>query len=150
MSLAPLAYVLFQRVMRHDPGDADCIWRGRFVLSAGHSSLALYLELYLADYGLELEDLRQLRRWGSNTPAHPEHRHTPGIEITTGPLGQGLASAVGMAMAARRERGLFDPDALGGTSPFDHNIYVIASDGDIEEGVTSGGRRWPVANSWAT
>ena len=137
MSLAPLAYALFQRVMRHDPSDADWIGRDRFVLSAGHSSLTLYLQLFLAGYGLEVEDLERLRTWGSNTPAHPEHRHTPGIEITTGPLGQGLASAVGMAMAARRERGLFDPDAPAGTSPFDHQIYVIASDGDIEEGVTS-------------
>ncbi|HVL83288.1 MAG TPA: transketolase [Pseudonocardia sp.] len=137
MSLAPLAYTLFQRVMRHDPTDADWIGRDRFVLSAGHSSLTLYLQLFLAGYGLEVEDLKQLRRWGSRTPGHPEHRHTPGIEITTGPLGQGLASAVGMAMAARRERGLFDPDAAPGESPFDHQIYVIASDGDIQEGVTS-------------
>jgi transketolase len=137
MSLAPLAYTLFQRVMRHDPADADWIGRDRFVLSAGHSSLTLYIQLYLSGYGLELEDLRSLRTWGSRTPGHPEHRHTPGVEITTGPLGQGLASAVGMAMAARRERGLFDPDAAPGESPFDHQIYVIASDGDIEEGVTS-------------
>jgi transketolase len=137
MSLAPTAYALFQRVMRHDPKDADWIGRDRFVLSAGHSSLTLYIQLYLSGYGLELDDLKALRTWGSNTPGHPEHRHTPGVEITTGPLGQGLASAVGMAMAARRERGLFDPDAAPGQSPFDHNIWVIASDGDIEEGVTS-------------
>ncbi|MDQ3988128.1 MAG: transketolase, partial [Actinomycetota bacterium] len=137
MSLAPLAYTLFQRVMRHDPSDADWIGRDRFVLSCGHSSLTLYLQLYLCGYGLEMEDLAALRTWESKTPGHPEHRHTPGVEITTGPLGQGLASAVGMAMAARRERGLFDPDAATGESPFDHDIFVIASDGDIEEGVTS-------------
>jgi transketolase len=137
MSLAPLAYTLFQRVMRHDPADADWIGRDRFVLSAGHSSLTLYIQLFLAGYGLELDDLKALRTWGSKTPGHPEYRHTNGVEITTGPLGQGLASAVGMAMAARRERGLFDPDAAPGESPFDHDIFVIASDGDIEEGVTS-------------
>ncbi|MFD7657183.1 transketolase [Actinosynnema sp. NPDC059797] len=137
MSLAPLAYALFQRVMRHDPADGDWLGRDRFVLSAGHSSLTLYVQLFLNGYGLELDDLKALRTWGSKTPGHPEHRHTPGVEITTGPLGQGLASAVGMAMAARRERGLFDPDAPVGESPFDHHIFVIASDGDIEEGVTS-------------
>lgn len=137
MSLAPLAYTLFQRVMRHDPADADWIGRDRFVLSCGHSSLTLYVQLYLAGYGLELDDLESLRTWGSKTPGHPEHGHTRGVEITTGPLGQGLASAVGMAMAARRERGLFDPEAAPGESPFDHHIYVVASDGDIEEGVTS-------------
>ncbi|GLY51026.1 transketolase [Lentzea sp. NBRC 102530] len=137
MSLAPLAYTLFQRVMRHDPADADWIGRDRFVLSAGHSSLTLYIQLFLSGYGLELDDLKSLRKWGSKTPGHPEHGHTRGVEITTGPLGSGLASAVGMAMAARRERGLFDPSAAPGQSPFDHHIYVIASDGDIEEGVTS-------------
>jgi transketolase len=137
MALAPLAYSLFQRVMRHDPADADWIGRDRFVLSAGHSSLTLYIQLFLAGYGIELDDLKALRTWGSKTPGHPEHRHSPGVEITTGPLGQGFASAVGMAMGARRERGLFDPDAAPGESPFDHQIYVIASDGDIEEGVTS-------------
>ena len=137
MSLAPLAYSLFQRVMRHDPSDPDWIGRDRFVLSCGHSSLTLYLQLYFSGYGLELSDIEALRTWGSLTPGHPERGHTRGVEITTGPLGQGLASAVGMAMAARRERGLFDPDAAPGESPFDHHIYVIASDGDIEEGVTS-------------
>ncbi|MGW4483819.1 transketolase [Amycolatopsis sp. NPDC004368] len=137
MSLAPVAYALFQRVMRHDPADASWLGRDRFVLSAGHSSLTLYIQLFLSGYGLELEDLKSLRRWGSLTPGHPEYRHTKGVETTTGPLGQGLANAVGMAMAARRERGLFDPDAEPGKSPFDHHIYVIASDGDIEEGVTS-------------
>ena len=137
MSLAPLAYSLFQRVMRIDPSDTDWIGRDRFVLSCGHSSITLYIQLYLCGYGLELQDLKELRTWGSKTPGHPEHGHTRGVEITTGPLGQGLASAVGMAMAARRERGLFDPDAAQGESPFDHYIYVIASDGDIEEGVTS-------------
>ncbi|MBB1158644.1 MULTISPECIES: transketolase [Amycolatopsis] len=137
MSLAPVAYALFQRVLRHDPGDPEWIGRDRFVLSAGHSSLTLYIQLYLSGYGLELDDLKALRKWGSLTPGHPEYGHTKGVEITTGPLGQGLASAVGMAMAARRERGLFDPDAEPGTSVFDHHVYVIASDGDIEEGVTS-------------
>src|ERR1700682_2980580 len=137
MSLPPLAYTLFQRVMRHDPSDADWVGRDRLVLSCGHSSLTLYTQLYLAGYGLELDDLKALRTWGSKTPGHPEVGHTRGVEMTTGPLGQGLASAVGMAMAARRERGLFDPEPAGGESPFDHHIYVIASDGDIEEGVTS-------------
>ncbi len=137
MSLAPLAYTLFQHVMRHDPGDPGWQGRDRFVLSCGHSSLTLYLQLFLSGYGLELSDLEQLRTWGSQTPGHPEYGHTPGVEITTGPLGQGLGAGVGMAMAARRERGLFDPDAAPGESPFDHVVYVIASDGDIEEGVTS-------------
>jgi transketolase len=137
MSLAPLAYTLFQRAMRHDPNDVHWLGRDRFVLSCGHSSLTLYLQLYLGGFGLELSDIESLRTWGSKTPGHPEFRHTKGVEITTGPLGQGLASAVGFAMAARYERGLFDPDAAAGSSPFDHHIYVIASDGDIEEGVTS-------------
>ncbi|GAB2673956.1 transketolase [Gordonia jinhuaensis] len=137
MSLAPLAYTLFQRVMRHDPTDTTWLGRDRFILSCGHSSLTLYIQLYFGGFGLELEDLESLRTWGSKTPGHPEFRHTKGVEITTGPLGQGLASAVGMAMASRRERGLFDPDPAWGESPFDHYIYVIASDGDIEEGITS-------------
>ncbi|MFJ8096958.1 transketolase [Streptomyces griseofuscus] len=137
MSLAPLAYLLFQNVMRHDPEDDQWLGRDRFVLSCGHSSLTLYIQLYLAGYGLELSDLEAYRTWGSATPGHPEHRHTRGVEITTGPLGQGLASAVGMAMSARRERGLLDPDAEPGTSPFDHHVYVIASDGDLMEGVAS-------------
>ncbi|GAA5053647.1 transketolase [Nocardia callitridis] len=137
MSLAPLAYSLYQRTMRHDPADPSWVGRDRFVLSCGHSSLTQYIQLYLAGYGLELDDLRKLRQWGSLTPGHPEFRHTDGVEITTGPLGQGLASSVGMAMAARRERGLFDPNAAPGTSPFDHFVYVIGSDGDFEEGVTA-------------
>jgi len=137
MSLAPLAYTLFQKVMTHDPGDPDWVGRDRFVLSCGHSSLTLYIQLYLAGFGLELDDLKALRTWGSLTPGHPEVHHTKGVEITTGPLGQGFSSAVGMAMAARRERGLWDPTAAPGQSPFDHFIYVISSDGDIEEGVTS-------------
>ncbi|MBQ1108187.1 transketolase [Streptomyces anulatus] len=137
MSLAPLAYLLFQQVMRHDPADDQWLGRDRFVLSCGHSSLTLYIQLYLSGYGMELADLEALRTWGSSTPGHPEYRHTRGVEITTGPLGQGLASAVGMAMAARRERGLLDPDAPAGTSPFDHHVYVVASDGDLMEGVTS-------------
>ena len=137
MSLAPLAYLLFQNVMTHDPADDQWLGRDRFVLSAGHASLTLYIQLYLSGYGLEIEDLQALRTWGSQTPGHPEFRHTRGVEITTGPLGQGLAAAVGMAMAARRERGLLDPGAPDGASPFDHHIYIIASDGDMMEGVTS-------------
>ncbi|MBE1878931.1 transketolase [Myceligenerans pegani] len=137
ISLAPAAYLLFQKTMRHDPADPAWVGRDRFVLSAGHSSLTLYLQLFLAGYGLEMEDIAALRTWGSKTPGHPEYRHTEGVEITTGPLGQGLASAVGMAFAARRERGLLDPEAAPGTSPFDHHVYVIASDGDLQEGVTS-------------
>ena len=136
MSLAPAAYLLFQRVMRHDPADPDWAGRDRFVLSCGHSSLTLYIQLYLAGYGLELADLEQLRTFGSRTPGHPEHGHTAGVETTTGPLGQGLGNAVGMAMAARRERGLYDPAAPAGQSPFDHFVYAIVSDGDVEEGIT--------------
>ena len=136
MSLAPAAYVLFQRVLRHDPADPGWLGRDRFVLSCGHSSLTLYIQLYLSGYDMTLDDLKRLRTWGSRTPGHPEHWLTPGVEVTTGPLGQGLANAVGMAMAARRERGLLDPDAAPGASPFDHHIYVFASDGDIEEGIT--------------
>ena len=137
MSLAPLAYTLFQRVMNVDPSDTEWVGRDRFVLSPGHTSLTLYVQLFLGGFGLTMDDLKALRTWGSLTPGHPEYRHTKGVEITTGPLGQGLASAVGMAMAARRERHLFDPDTPAGESPFDHYIYVIASDGDMEEGVTS-------------
>ncbi|WP_207456859.1 transketolase [Herbiconiux sp. SYSU D00978] len=137
MSLAPAAYLLFQKVMRRDPSDSTWIGRDRFILSAGHSSLTQYVQFYLGGYGLELEDLQALRTWGSKTPGHPEYGHTDGVEITTGPLGQGLASAVGFAYAARYERGLFDPEAAPGESVFDHTIYVIASDGDMQEGVTN-------------
>ena len=137
ISLAPAAYLLYQNVLRHDPTDPHWLGRDRFVLSAGHSCLTQYIQLYLAGFGLEIEDLQALRTWGSKTPGHPEYRHTTGVEITTGPLGQGLASAVGFAMAQRRERGLLDPDAAPGTSPFDHYTYVICSDGDLQEGVTS-------------
>ncbi|GAB3568637.1 transketolase [Spelaeicoccus albus] len=137
MSLAPAAYLLYQNVMRHDPSDPQWLGRDRFVLSCGHSSLTQYIQLYLSGYGLELDDLKSLRQWDSLTPGHPEHGLTDGVEITTGPLGSGLASAVGMAFASRRERGLFDPDAPAGQSPFDHFIYVIASDGDLQEGVSS-------------
>nr|WP_249715000.1 transketolase [Micromonospora sp. NBRC 107566] len=136
MSLAPAAHLLFQRVMRHDPADPAWPGRDRFVLSAGHSSLTLYIQLYLTGYGLSLDDLKALRQWGSLTPGHPEHGHTAGVETTTGPLGQGVGNAVGMAMAARRERGLLDPAAAPGESPFDHHVYVIASDGDLEEGIS--------------
>jgi transketolase len=136
MSLAPLAYLLYQNVMRFDPADPEWLGRDRFVLSCGHSSLTQYIQLYLSGYGLELDDLKSLRTWGSLTPGHPELRHTRGVDITTGPLGSGLASAVGMAIAQRRQRGLFDPDAAPGQSPFDHHIYVVASDGDIMEGVS--------------
>ncbi|MEN2741111.1 transketolase [Microbacterium sp. X-17] len=137
MSLAPAAYLLYQKVMHVDPADPHWLGRDRFILSAGHSSLTQYIQLYLGGFGLELEDLEALRTWGSKTPGHPEYGHTAGVEITTGPLGQGLSSAVGFAYASRYERGLFDPDAPAGASPFDHFIYVIASDGDLEEGVTS-------------
>ncbi len=137
MSLAPAAYLLYQRVLRHDPTDTDWLGRDRFILSVGHSSLTQYVQLYLGGFGLELDDLKALRTWGSLTPGHPEYGHTKGVEITTGPLGQGLASAVGFAYAARYERGLFDPEAAAGTSPFDHFVYVIAGDGDLQEGVTS-------------
>ena len=136
MSLAPAAYLLFQRLLRHDPADPHWPGRDRFVLSCGHSSLTLYIQLYLSGYGLTLDDLEGYRTWGSITPGHPEHGLTPGVETTTGPLGQGLGNAVGMAMAARRERGLFDPDAEPGTSPFDHFVYAFVSDGDIEEGIS--------------
>ncbi len=136
MSLAPAAYLLFQHILRHDPADPGWLGRDRFVLSCGHSSLTLYIQLYLSGYGLTLADLKAYRRWGSLTPGHPEHGLTRGIETTTGPLGQGLANAVGMAMAARRERGLLDPAAGPGESPFDHHIYAFASDGDIEEGIS--------------
>ncbi len=137
MSLAPAAYLLYQRVLRHDPSDTHWLGRDRFILSAGHSSLTQYVQLYFGGFGLELSDLEALRTWGSLTPGHPEYGHTKGVEITTGPLGQGLSSAVGFAYAARYERGLFDPEAAAGTSPFDHFVYVIASDGDLQEGVTS-------------
>ncbi|UFS60346.1 transketolase [Subtercola endophyticus] len=137
ISLAPLAYLLFQKKMRRDPSDNEWIGRDRFILSVGHSSLTLYIQLYLGGYGLELDDLKKLRTWGSLTPGHPEYGHTDGVEITTGPLGQGLSSAVGFAYASRFERGLFDPDAAAGTSPFDHFIYTIAGDGDMEEGITN-------------
>ena len=136
MSLAPAAYLLYQKVMRHDPSAVHWPGRDRFVLSCGHSSLTQYIQLYLGGFGLELDDLKSLRTWGSATPGHPEYGHTDAIEITTGPLGQGIANAVGMAMAARRERGLLDPDAAPGESPFDHQIYVLCSDGDIQEGVS--------------
>lgn len=137
MALAPVAYNLFQRHLVHDPKDPHWIGRDRFILSCGHSSLTLYTQLFLSGYGIEMDDLKAFRTWGSLTPAHPEYRHTPGVEMTTGPLGAGLATAVGFAMGARFERGLLDPDAPEGTSPFDHVIWVLASDGDLQEGVTS-------------
>jgi len=137
MSMAPTAYLLFQKWLRHDPSDPNWVGRDRFVLSMGHSSLTLYVQLYLSGYGMELDDLKALRTWGSQTPGHPEVNHTPGVETTTGPLGQGVGNAVGMAMAARRERGLFDPEAPEGESLFDHTIWCFASDGDLEEGVSS-------------
>ncbi|GAA4542092.1 transketolase [Streptomyces collinus] len=137
MSLAPAAYTIFQKVMRHDPADPEWTGRDRFVLSPGHTSLTLYTQLYLAGYELELDDLKAFRTHGSKTPGHPEYGHTAGVETTTGPLGQGVANAVGMAMAARYERGLFDPDAPEGDSPFDHTIWAIVSDGDLQEGVSA-------------
>ncbi|MFI5838264.1 transketolase [Catenuloplanes sp. NPDC051500] len=136
MSLAPAAYLLFNKVMRHNPTNSAWPGRDRFVLSAGHSSLTLYIQLYLSGYGLGLDDLKSLRQWGSLTPGHPEVGHTDGVETTTGPLGQGIGNAVGFAIAARRERGLFDPESPDGESLFDHNVWAIASDGDIEEGIS--------------
>jgi transketolase len=137
MSLAPVAYTLFQRFLRHDPSDPQWIGRDRFVLSCGHSSLTLYIQLLFSGYGLTLDDLKAFRTWGSLTPGHPEYGHTAGVETTTGPLGQGVANAVGMAMASRYERGLLDPDTPWGSSPFDHNIWVMCSDGDLQEGVSA-------------
>lgn len=137
ISLAPAAYLLFNKVMRHDPKDSQWLGRDRFVLSIGHSSLTLYNQLYLTGYGLELDDIKSLRTDGSKTPGHPEYRWTEGVETTTGPLGQGLATAVGMAMGARREHGIFDPDTELGQSPFDHFVYVLAGEGDMQEGITS-------------
>jgi len=137
MALAPAAYLLFQHHMRHDPRDPRWIARDRFILSCGHSSLTLYTQLFYAGYGLTLDDLKSFRRMGSQTPGHPEYGHTAGVETTTGPLGQGIANAVGMAMAARFQRGLLDPDAAANTSIFDHYIYVLASDGDLQEGVSA-------------
>jgi len=137
MSLAPVAYTLFQRHLVHDPSDPQWVGRDRFVLSCGHSSLTLYTQLFLSGYGLELKDLQEFRTWGSLTPGHPEFGHTAGVEMTTGPLGQGVATAVGMAMAARYERGLLDPKAPAGGSVFDHSIWVICSDGDLQEGVSA-------------
>ena len=137
MSLAPAAYLIYNKLMRHDPSDPSWIARDRFVLSCGHSSLTQYIQLYLTGYGMELEDLKSLRTWGSKTPGHPEYRHTPGVEVTTGPLGQGVGNAVGLAMAARRQHGLLDPDTPLGESIFDHHVYVVASDGDLQEGVSA-------------
>jgi transketolase len=137
ISLAPAAYLIFQQHLRHDPSDPAWLGRDRFVLSPGHTSLTLYLQLFLSGYGLEMEDLAALRTWGAKTPGHPEYGHTAGVEITTGPLGQGLASAVGFAYGQRRMRGMMDAAAPAGTSPFDHTVWVIASDGDLQEGVTS-------------
>ncbi|MBB5789595.1 transketolase [Jiangella mangrovi] len=136
MSLAPVAYTLYQRVLRHDPSDQHWLGRDRFVLSAGHSSLTQYIQLYLSGYKVSLDDLKAFRTWGSSTPGHPEYRHTDGVEVTTGPLGSGFGTAVGMAFAQRRVRGLLDPDALPGESVFDHHVFVIASDGDLQEGVS--------------
>jgi transketolase len=137
MSLAPVAYLLFQKHLVHDPSDPQWIGRDRFILSCGHSSMTLYTQLFLSGYGLELKDLQEFRTWGSLTPGHPEYGHTAGVEMTTGPLGQGVSTAVGMAMAARFERGLFDPTTTDGSSLFDHKVWVICSDGDLQEGVSS-------------
>jgi len=137
MSLAPVAYNLFQHHLIHDPSDPKWLGRDRFVLSCGHSSLTLYTQLFFSGYGLEMEDLKTFRTWNSLTPGHPEYGHTAGVEMTTGPLGAGIATAVGMAMAARYERGLLDPEAAANASLFDHNIWVLCSDGDLQEGVSS-------------
>ena len=137
MSLAPMAYLLFQKWMRHDPANPKWQGRDRFVLSNGHSSITLYIQLFLSGYGLELDDLKSFRTWNSKTPGHPEFGHTDGVEATTGPLGTGLATAVGMAMDARYLRNLLDPEAAVGESVFDHKVWVIAGDGCLQEGVTS-------------
>lgn len=137
MSLAPMAYLLFQKWMRHDPANPKWQGRDRFVLSNGHSSITLYIQLFLSGYGLELDDLKSFRTWNSKTPGHPEFGHTDGVEATTGPLGTGLATAVGMAMDARYVRNLLDPEAASGESVFDHKVWVIAGDGCLQEGVTS-------------
>ena len=137
MSLAPVAYALFQRHLIHDPNDPQWLGRDRFILSCGHSSMTLYTQLFYSGYGLEMSDLQAFRTWGSQTPGHPEYGHTPGVEMTTGPLGAGIATAVGFAMGARFERGLLDPNASTGNSIFDHSIWVIASDGDLQEGVSA-------------
>ncbi|MBU1586903.1 MAG: transketolase, partial [Actinobacteria bacterium] len=134
MSLAPAAYLLFQKVMRRDPADNEWIGRDRFILSVGHSSLTQYIQLYYGGYGLELDDLKALRTWGSKTPGHPELGHTAGVEVTTGPLGQGVGNAVGMALSSRRVHGLLDAQAAPGEGLFDHQVYAIASDGDLQEG----------------
>jgi transketolase len=136
MALAPAAYLLFQRFLRHDPADPTWIGRDRFILSCGHSSLTLYIQLYLSGYAISLEDLQSFRTLGSLTPGHPEHNPARGIEMTTGPLGQGISSAVGLSMAGRYTRGLLDPDAPADASPFDTTTWVIASDGDLEEGIS--------------
>jgi len=150
MALAPATYLLFQRLLRHDPTDPAWAGRDRFVLSCGHASITLYTQLYLSGYGLTLEDLSHLRQWGSLTPGHPEHGHTPGVETTTGPLGQGVGNAVGMAMAARRERGLLDPDAAPGESVFDQTIWCVASDGTCRKASPPRPAAWPGPSSWAT
>ncbi|MBI0070796.1 transketolase [Bifidobacterium sp. W8115] len=137
ISLAPIAYALYQHFIRHDPNDPDWVGRDRFILSGGHASLTQYVQLYFSGYGLTLDDLKRFRTAGTRTPGHPEYGLTPGIEMTTGPLGQGLASAVGFAYGQRYERGLLDPDAPEGQSPFDHKIWVICGEGDVEEGVSS-------------
>lgn len=137
MALAPVAYTLFQRFLRHDPSDPHWLGRDRFILSCGHSSMTLYTQLFFSGYGIEIKDLEEFRTWGALTPGHPEYGHTAGVETTTGPLGQGVANGVGMAMAARYERGLLDPDAPQGASIFDHNIWVLCSDGDLQEGVSA-------------
>ena len=137
MALAPVAYTLFQRFLRHDPSDPQWVGRDRFILSCGHSSMTLYTQLFFSGYGVELKDLQEFRTWGALTPGHPEYKHTAGVETTTGPLGQGVANGVGMAMAARYERGLLDPDAPKGSSIFDHHIWVLCSDGDLQEGVSA-------------
>ena len=137
ISLAGVAYLLYQYEMTHDPADARWLGRDRLILSSGHASLLLYIQLVLAGYGLEVSDLEQLRQWGARTPGHPEFGHTPGVETTTGPLGAGFTNAVGMAMAARFEHGLLDPAAPAGDSVFDHRVYTIMGDGCMQEGVVA-------------
>ena len=150
MSLAPAAYLLFQKVMRHDPAAPDWIARDRFVLSCGHTSITLYIQLFLGGCGLELDDLKALRTWDSKTPGHPEHGHTAGVETTTGPLGQGIANAVGMAMSTRRVHGLLDPKAAPGKSLFDHHVYCIAPTATSRRASPARRRRSPAPRSSAT
>lgn len=150
MALAPAAYVIFQRFLRHDPTDPNWVGRDRFVLSPGHTSMTLYTQLFLSGYGLELDDLKSFRVHGSRTPGHPEHGHTAGVETTTGPLGQGIANAVGMAMAARYERGLFDPDAAAAPRRSTTPSGPSSPTATWRRASPPRPPRWPATRRWAT